>query len=165
MTSYLYGGKIGIFDYPKFAEPFRNQLRENAERVAAENGIEIEFLRKRNVRKEDRVKQILAKRGDHPGLVCILSAMEPCSTYKPFACGGTASRIPSRLPPVRRSRAVGYGTAQRTSGSRRSGSSSHTNTTSSPRRSRSLATYRRSTPDPNNPALQLSDARTVPLTG
>src|SRR3974377_831481 len=83
MTSYLYGGKIGIFDYPKFAEPFRNQLRENAERVAAENGIEIEFLRKRNVRKEDRVKEILAKRGDHPGLVCILSGMEPCSPYKP----------------------------------------------------------------------------------
>ena len=46
--------------------------------------MEIEFLRKRNVRKEDRVKQILTKRGNHPGLVCILSAMEPCSTYKPW---------------------------------------------------------------------------------
>jgi hypothetical protein len=38
----------------------------------------------RNVRKEDRVKAVLAKRGDHPGLVCILSAMEACSTYKPW---------------------------------------------------------------------------------
>jgi hypothetical protein len=84
MTSYLYERKIRIFDYPKFAEPFRNELRENAERLAAESGIEIEFLRKRNVRKEDRVKEILARRGDHPGLVCILSAMEPCSTYKPW---------------------------------------------------------------------------------
>jgi hypothetical protein len=84
MTSYLYERQIRIFDYPKFAEPFRNELRENAERLAAENGIEIEFLRKRNVRKEDRVKEILAGRGDHPGLVCILSAMEPCSTYKPW---------------------------------------------------------------------------------
>lgn len=84
MTSYLYERKIRIFDYPKFAEPFRNRLRENAERLAAENGIEIEFLRKRNVRKEDRVKAVLDKRGEHPGLVCILSAMEPCSTYKPW---------------------------------------------------------------------------------
>ena len=83
MTSYLYERKIRIFDYPKFAEPFRNTLRENAERLAAENGIEIEFLRKRNFRKEDRVQEIVAKRGDHPGLVCILSAMESCSTYKP----------------------------------------------------------------------------------
>ena len=84
MTSYWYERKIRIFDYPKFAEPFRNALRENAERLAAENGVEIEFLRKRNVRKEDRVKSVLAKRGGHPGLVCILSAMEACSTYKPW---------------------------------------------------------------------------------
>ena len=84
MTSYLYEKRVRIFDYPKFAEPFRNQLRENAERLAAENGIEIEFIRKRNVRKEDRVKAILAQRGEQPGLVCIFSAMEPCSTYKPW---------------------------------------------------------------------------------
>ena len=84
MTSYLYERKIRIFDYPKFAQPFREELRENAERLAADNGIQIEFLRKRNVRKEDRVKQILTQRGDHPGLVCIFSTMEPCSTYKPW---------------------------------------------------------------------------------
>ena len=89
MTSYLYERKIRIFDYPRFAEPFRNELRDNAERLAAETGIEIEFLRKRNARKEDRVKEILAKRGDHPGLVCILSAMEPCTTYKPWHNKGT----------------------------------------------------------------------------
>ena len=84
MTSHLYANQIRIFDYPRFAEPFREQLRANAERLAGENGIEIEFLRKRNVRKEDRVKELLCKRGEHPGLVCIFSAMEPCSTYKPW---------------------------------------------------------------------------------
>jgi hypothetical protein len=50
MTSYLYEHKIRIFDYPKFAEPFRNALRENAERLAAENGMEIVILRKYAVR-------------------------------------------------------------------------------------------------------------------
>jgi hypothetical protein len=84
MTSFLFERKIRIFDYPKFAEPFRNRLRENAERLAAEAGLEIEFIRKRNFRKEDRVKEVLEKRGEHPGLVCIFSAMEPCSTYKPW---------------------------------------------------------------------------------
>ena len=84
MTSYMYERKMRIFDYPKFAEPFRNQLRENAETLAKENGIEIEFVRKRNVRKEDLVKTAIAKRGEHPGLVCILSAMEPCSSYQPW---------------------------------------------------------------------------------
>jgi hypothetical protein len=84
MTSYLYERKVRIFDYPRFAEPFRDKLRENAELLAAEVGIEIEFIRKRNVRNEDRVKEVLTRRGDHCGLVCILSAMEPCSTYKPW---------------------------------------------------------------------------------
>jgi hypothetical protein len=64
MTSYLYAHHVRIFDCPRFADPFRNQLRENAEQLAAANGIEIEFLRKRNVRKEDRVKEILGKRGE-----------------------------------------------------------------------------------------------------
>jgi hypothetical protein len=36
MTSHLYERKIRIFDYPKFAEPFRDQLRESAwQRTAA----------------------------------------------------------------------------------------------------------------------------------
>jgi hypothetical protein len=30
------------------------------------------------------VPEVLDKRGDAPGLVCILSAMEPCSSYKPW---------------------------------------------------------------------------------
>jgi len=84
MTAYLYQHKVRIFDYPRFAEPFRNRLRENAEKLAADNGIEIEHLRKKNFRKEDRVKQILARRGEQPGWVCIFSAMEPCATYKPW---------------------------------------------------------------------------------
>jgi hypothetical protein len=84
MTSYLYERKVRIFDYPRFAEPFRNRLRENAEKLAADNGIEIEHIRKKNFRKEDRVKEVLAQRGEQPGLVCIFSAMEPCATYKPW---------------------------------------------------------------------------------
>jgi len=52
-------------------------LRNNAGRLAAESGIEIEFPRRRDPRKEDRVKQILAQRGEHPGLVCVLSVIGP----------------------------------------------------------------------------------------
>ena len=84
MTSYLNERRVRIFDYPRFAEPFRDELRENAKRLATEAGLEIEFVRKRNFRKEDRVKEILARRGDQAGLVAIFSAMEPCSTYKPW---------------------------------------------------------------------------------
>lgn len=84
MTSFLYQNKTRIFDYPRFAEPFRDQIRDNAEKVASDHGIEIEYIRKKNFRKEDRIKEVLQKRGDAPGLVWIFSAMEPCSTFKPW---------------------------------------------------------------------------------
>src|SRR3982751_1838984 len=31
MTSFLFERNIRIFDYPRFAEPFRNRIRENAD--------------------------------------------------------------------------------------------------------------------------------------
>lgn len=84
MTSYMYIHGIRIFDYAKFAEPFRDQLRANALALAEANNIEIEFVRKQHIRKEDLVKKVLAKRGYAPGLVHILSAMEACDSYKPW---------------------------------------------------------------------------------
>ena len=48
MTSFLYTRQVRIFDYPKFAEPFRERIRENAESMAAAAGIEIEFSRIRS---------------------------------------------------------------------------------------------------------------------
>lgn len=45
MTSYLYANDIRIFDYPRFAEPLNEEIRENAERIAKENGLQIEFIR------------------------------------------------------------------------------------------------------------------------
>ena len=85
MTEYFYAHQFRIFDYPRWAQPLRDAIRENAERLAGEHQFEIEFIRSRKSgRKEDRVQEILQQRGEEPGLVCILSAMEPCSTYQPW---------------------------------------------------------------------------------
>lgn len=84
MTAILTGKGIRIFDYTQFVEPLRDEIRDNAQRVAQESGLEIEHIRKKNFRKEDRVQAILRQRGDQPGLVHIFSAMEPCSSYKPW---------------------------------------------------------------------------------
>lgn len=84
MTSYLYIHKIRIFDYPDFAKELRNELRNNAEQIAKANGLEIEFVRKNNFRKEKRIKSVLKTRGNHPGIVHIFSAMESCPSYKPW---------------------------------------------------------------------------------
>ena len=84
MTSYLYRHGIRIFDYAKFADGLRERVRENAEALALANGLEIEFMRKKDFRKENRVQQVLKKRGDQPGLVHIFGAMEVCCSYLPW---------------------------------------------------------------------------------
>ena len=73
MSLFLSRNNIRIFDYPRFAEPLRNALRDNAELIAKENGLEIDFIRKKNFRKEKRIQDIIKSRGDHPGMVHIYS--------------------------------------------------------------------------------------------
>jgi len=85
MTRYLNLNGIRIFDYPRFAEPFRDQLRENAEALAVANGLTIDFIRKaKSFKKEKKIQQIIEKRGRHVGLVWIFSAMESCGSYEPW---------------------------------------------------------------------------------
>lgn len=84
MTAELYRRKIRIFDYTQFAEPLRDEIRHNAECLAKDNGLTIEFIRRLDFRKEKRIKAILRERGDHPGLVHIFSAMESCPSFRPW---------------------------------------------------------------------------------
>ena len=60
MTGFLYQQGIRIFDYPKFAEPLRDRVRDRAHEVCA------------------------------PGIVHVISAMEACPSYKPWhdKCSG-----------------------------------------------------------------------------
>jgi hypothetical protein len=61
-------------------------IRAHTERLAAEEGLEIEYVqRMKSFRKEDRVQQILTVRGNRPGLVHIFSAMEPCPDVRAVA--------------------------------------------------------------------------------
>jgi hypothetical protein len=84
MTSFLYAQGIRIFDYPRFAEPLREAIRTRAQELAASAGVEIEHIHKTHIRKEDVVAKVLERRGDHPGLVHVISAMETCPSYKPW---------------------------------------------------------------------------------
>jgi hypothetical protein len=61
-TRWLNARHIMIFDFPTYAKLWRETIRENAERLAAEAGVEIEFIRRSTLRKEERVKAILRER-------------------------------------------------------------------------------------------------------
>ncbi len=84
ITSFFYRSNIRIFDFKHWASPMRDVINESTRSIASDNGIEIEFILKRNFRKEERVEEIIAERGDHPGLVHIFSAMETCTAFKPW---------------------------------------------------------------------------------
>jgi len=84
MTSFLYSRGIRIFDYARFAEPLRDRIRARAQEACAEAGIEIEHINKPHIRKEEVVAKVLSRRGDHPGLVHVISAMEACQSYRPW---------------------------------------------------------------------------------
>lgn len=85
MTGYLKANGIRIFDYSSFSQPFTEQILQNAQRIADENDIEIEFIRKLHAfRKDDRIQQIISDTGKTEGLIHIFSAIERCNTYKPW---------------------------------------------------------------------------------
>jgi hypothetical protein len=89
MTRYLNAKGIRIFDYPQFAMELRDRVRDCAASLAAEAGVTIEHIAKSHIRKEAVVARVLEQRGDRPGLVHIISAMEACDSYRPWHDKGT----------------------------------------------------------------------------
>jgi len=84
MTSFLNARGIRIFDYARFAEPLRDRIRSRAQEACERAGLQIEHINKPYIRKEEVVAKVLARRGDHAGLVHVISAMEACESYKPW---------------------------------------------------------------------------------
>lgn len=84
MTRFVHAKGIRFFDYPAFAMELRERVSEAAARRAAAAGIEIEHIAKSHIRKEAVVAEVLERRGNRPGLIHVISAMEACSAYKPW---------------------------------------------------------------------------------
>jgi hypothetical protein len=80
----LHSANIRCFDLGQFVEPLRDALRDHALTLARAAGVEVEFIPRRNFRKEDRIAEIIQRRGDRPGLVHVFSAMEPCPAFRPW---------------------------------------------------------------------------------
>ena len=65
MISYLYNKLIKIFNYPKWAESLKNQLKNHIEFLAHNSEMSVNFIRKqKSFRKEEQIKDIIAQRGD-----------------------------------------------------------------------------------------------------
>ena len=85
MELFLRIHKVRCFDFfDKLALPLADEIKKQAANIASEAGVEIEYLGRSKVRKESLVQEKLQKRGDAPGLVCILSNVERCRCYRAY---------------------------------------------------------------------------------
>ena len=72
-----------IFDFANVFTPVTEAIKENAERLARENGLEIEYIRNTKAfRKEDKIASIVNGRKEEH--VHIFSALEVNKTYRPW---------------------------------------------------------------------------------
>lgn len=92
---------LGAFDLKTFAQPLTDALRERAEALAEAHGVKITYLPNWRVDKEEIAQANLRTRGEHPGLVCILSAIENCKTFAPRKGGGPKQQPWIKLCPGR----------------------------------------------------------------
>src|SRR4029077_15590354 len=90
MTGFLSARQIRIFDYPRFAEPLRDQVRERAAELASAAGITIEHIAKNHIRKEDVVARVLVVRGTVPAWCISSRRWKPATPTSP---GMTSTRI------------------------------------------------------------------------
>lgn len=85
MTSFFYANGFKIFDFHKIFEPVTNDIVKNAEKIANDNNLEIEFVRKTKAfRKDDKIDAIIKNRGNHEGMVHIFSQLETHNSYSPW---------------------------------------------------------------------------------
>jgi len=85
MTGFFYGNNLRIFDFAKIFTPMTETLKSNIEKMALENKVEIEYVRKIGAfRKDDKVSSIIKERGEHPGLVHVFKQLELINTYDPW---------------------------------------------------------------------------------
>jgi len=84
MRRHLFSRHVRIFDFPLYARTFTALQCTHMQRLAARHHLTIQFVAKASTRKEDLIADIVVRRGNHPGIVAILSAMESCTSFRPW---------------------------------------------------------------------------------
>ena len=83
MFSYLMRNNIRIMDFQKFGKGYTDKLKENIEKIAKAEAIEIEHIRNPGkFDKEKEVKKAIEKTNKQEGIIKIYSSMEISSSYE-----------------------------------------------------------------------------------
>jgi hypothetical protein len=82
MKAYLWAARVLLKDFGEHAEELSRQLREASEARARRTGRPIRYLASSAVNKEAIAREIAAADRIEQGLICILTAVEPCLSYE-----------------------------------------------------------------------------------
>lgn len=82
MMNYL--GSVGVLlkDFAAHAQVMSEQLKEASLAVARQSGRPVRYLASSAINKEDVARQIARADGLEEGLICVVTAVEPCLSYE-----------------------------------------------------------------------------------
>lgn len=81
VASYLNYRGVLLKDFRDYAEATTTRIRVRAEQVAKCENRPFEYLRSGQIRKEEVARRYLERSPIEHGLICILSCLEPCTSY------------------------------------------------------------------------------------
>ena len=89
MKVFLYRQGVLLKDFAGYVRQVSDDLKAHLQRVAAEAGAPYQYLgqthtKARGQSKEDLARQIAQRTGVSQGLVCVFSAVEPCTSFDVF---------------------------------------------------------------------------------
>jgi hypothetical protein len=82
MMSYLWAVRVLLKDFAAHAETLTRRLKEASEQLARQTARPIRYLPSSGTSKEQIAREIARTDGIEQGLICILTAVEPCLSYE-----------------------------------------------------------------------------------
>ena len=82
LGKYLSWMKVLLKDFSDFSQGITGRIRQAAEQIAESAGRPVEYLASPSLSKEERARAIAKRDGIEEGLICVLTAVEPCRSFR-----------------------------------------------------------------------------------
>jgi hypothetical protein len=84
LGQFLSANNILLKDFLPYAKGLAETLKENAKLIAKEEGVQYNYFNNSNTNKEKYIKSKIKERGNHPGLVAVISVLEVDNSFDIF---------------------------------------------------------------------------------
>jgi len=81
MMNYLWDQRVLLKDFGNYSDDLTSQIRSSSEQVARDGSRPIQYVSDSSARKEDIAREIAVRDKIESGLICLLSAVEPCWSF------------------------------------------------------------------------------------